>query len=98
MSGSVTRLIDLPGCILPAAHAAGADRRDDFVGADLSTLLNVALSVSKGEAGGGGQTHFFTVAIQILPWRSVIAKTSPEGDMSSRCGLSAVDTICWRAR
>lgn len=47
-------------CRAPAAEDGGAaftDLRGDLVGADLSTLLKVALSVSKGEsrAGGGGQ-------------------------------------------
>jgi len=51
-------------------------------------------SRSLTEAGSGGHTHFFTVAIQMLPWRSVIANTSPVEDMSRRCGLSAVVTIC----
>jgi len=36
------------------AHAAFAQFGDDFIGADLSTLLKVALSSSKGESSAGG--------------------------------------------
>ena len=38
--------------------------------------------------------HFFTVAIQMLPRRSSIAKITPAGEMSMRCALQAVLTIC----
>ena len=39
------------------SHAAFAKGRGDLVDADLSTLLKVALSLSKGETGAGSKSH-----------------------------------------